>query len=187
MRQGEVLGLRWADVDFDNGCITISRQLQKKKRPTKAEYGKGIYYFTSLKNNKSRTISPAPFIMRMLKEHRAQQRMQRMKLGTAYGNGDPINKDLVFVNDLGVHLSPNTVYKEYKRIVKSLGLENARFHDLRHTYAVTALQNGDDVKTVQETLGHHTAAFTLDTYAHVTDRMKKESAARMEAYIKTVL
>jgi integrase len=57
-----------------------------------------------------------------------------------------------------------------------------RFHDLRHSFAVACLQNGDDVKTVQENLGHATASFTLDVYGHVTDRMKQASAQRMEEY-----
>ncbi len=61
-----------------------------------------------------------------------------------------------------------------------------RFHELRHSYAVAALQSGDDIKTVQENLGHHTAAFTLDVYGHVTDRMKQASADRMEGFIKSV-
>ncbi len=73
-----------------------------------------------------------------------------------------------------------------KTIVISLGLSELRFHDLRHSYAVAALQSGDDVKTVQEALGHHAAAFTLDVYGHVTDKMKSESAARMEAFIEGV-
>ena len=61
-----------------------------------------------------------------------------------------------------------------------------RLHELRHSYAIAALQAGDDIKTLQENLGHHTAAFTLDTYAHVTARMKRESSARMDSFIKSV-
>lgn len=64
-----------------------------------------------------------------------------------------------------------------------IGAPEARVHDLRHTFAVISLQNGDDVKTVQENLGHASASFTLDVYGHVSDRMKKERAARMENYI----
>ena len=63
---------------------------------------------------------------------------------------------------------------------------NARFHDLRHSYAVAAIRAGDDIKTVQGNLGHDTAAFTLDVYGHVTDQMKRESADRMERFIRTV-
>ena len=62
-----------------------------------------------------------------------------------------------------------------------------RFHDLRHTYAVASLRAGDDIKTVQGNLGHHTAAFTLDIYGHVTDQMKQDSATRMENYIQGII
>jgi len=67
-----------------------------------------------------------------------------------------------------------------------LGYPNLRFHDLRHIYAVNALQAGDNIKEVQDALGHHTAAFTLDVYGHVTDQMKQASAARMENFIMAV-
>lgn len=66
------------------------------------------------------------------------------------------------------------------------GAPDARVHDLRHTFAVLSLQNGDDVKTVQENLGHATAAFTLDVYGHVSERMKEDSAARMQGYFENL-
>ena len=65
-------------------------------------------------------------------------------------------------------------------------MPTVRFHDLRHSYAAVSLKSGDDVKTVQENLGHATAAFTLDVYGHVTEKMKKDSADRMQAFIKSV-
>lgn len=92
----------------------------------------------------------------------------------------------MFTNDLGQHLKTHTVYKNFKTVVRGLGYEDARFHDLRHSYAVASIKSGDDIKTVQENLGHATAAFTLDVYGHVTDQMKKESAARMEQFIQAV-
>lgn len=67
----------------------------------------------------------------------------------------------------------------FKRVMRSLGLSELRFHDLRHTFAVNSLKAGDDIKTVQENLGHATASFTLSTYAHATPGMKRESANRM--------
>ncbi len=67
-----------------------------------------------------------------------------------------------------------------------MGRPDLRFHNLRHSYAVLSLMNGDDVKTLQENLGHHTAEFTLDTYGHVTDQMKEDSANRMDAFIKNI-
>ena len=87
---------------------------------------------------------------------------------------------------MGRHVSPHNVYHSYKRIVASIGMPEARFHDLRHSYAVAAIHAGDDIKTVQGNLGHATAAFTLDVYGHVTDQMKRESADRMERFIRTV-
>ena len=82
--------------------------------------------------------------------------------------------------------NPNTVYNHFKEIVTRIGAPEVRFHDMRHSYAVAALQAGDDVKTVQGNLGHATAAFTLDVYGHVTDQMKEESANRMERFIHSV-
>lgn len=81
---------------------------------------------------------------------------------------------------------PHTVYHNFKRVVETIGIPSARFHDLRHSYAVAAIRSGDDIKTVQGNLGHATASFTLDTYAHFTDQMKRDSAARMEEHIKAV-
>ena len=83
-------------------------------------------------------------------------------------------------------LSAHTVYNNYKRIAASIGIPNSRVHDLRHSYAVAAIMSGDDIKTVQENLGHATAAFTLDRYGHVTEQMRQASAERMEQFIKSV-
>lgn len=180
MRQSEVLGLTWENVDFINGIIKVKEQLQKERKKD------GKYYRATLKNDKSRIVCPAPYVMQILKSIQAKQKRDRIKAGALWGNSDPVNNGLVFTNEIGVHLCHVTVYKHYKRTVERLGLPSSRFHDMRHTYAVTALQNGDDVKTVQENLGHHTAAFTLDVYGHVTERMKKESAQRMENFIKSL-
>ena len=94
--------------------------------------------------------------------------------------------NLVFSNQTGGFLSYRTVYDCFKRIVAKIGAPNTRFHDLRHTYAVIAIKSGDDIKTVQENLGHATAAFTLDVYGHITAQMREASASRMEAFIKSV-
>lgn len=79
-----------------------------------------------------------------------------------------------------------TVYKNFKAIVTEMGLPDMRFHDLRHTFAVMSIRAGDDIKTVQENMGHHTAVFTLDVYGHATEQMKKDSADRMEQYIQKI-
>ena len=86
----------------------------------------------------------------------------------------------------GSHFCPQTVYLKFKDIARRIGRPDARFHDLRHSYAVQSFRNGDDIRTLQEDLGHHTAAFTLQTYAHAREQMKKDSASRMEAFITEI-
>lgn len=89
---------------------------------------------------------------------------------------------LVFTTPVGGHYAHNTLSHSFKRAVEKIGV-SCRFHDMRHTYAVNSLRAGDDVKTVQANLGHATAAFTLQKYAHYTEDMRVDSAARMEAFM----
>ena len=176
MREGEVLGLMWDCVDFEKGTITIKRQLRREQKKG------GQYYITSPKNGKPRTITPAPWVMKLLRAQKARQSEQRLRTGPLWENSG-----MVFTNDTGGYLSYRTVYDCFKRIMKQMGSQTTRFHDLRHTFAVASLRAGDDIKTVQSNLGHHTAAFTLDVYGHVTEQMQKDSAQRMEGFIKDVL
>ena len=175
MREGEVLGLTWDCVDFDKGTITINKQLQKVRR------GDGKYHLVSPKNGKGRHITSACTVMSVLRKQRQRQSEWHLLAGPEWESSN-----LVFTNQLGHHLSAQTVYLHFKKLAAEAGYPNARFHDLRHSYAVAALQSGDDIKTVQENLGHHTAAFTLDVYGHVTDQMKQNSVERMERFIKGV-
>ena len=177
MREGEVLGLTWDCVDFTAGTVLIKQQLQREKKAG------GQYQLVPLKNDKPRTICPAPWVMELLRKHRTHQAEWQLRAGELWDNP----AGFVFTNEIGGHLVSWTVTKKYKRIVTGIGRPDARFHDLRHSYAVAAIRSGDDIKTVQGNLGHATAAFTLDVYGHVTDQMKQASGARMENYIKDVL
>lgn len=175
LRRGEVCGLTWDCVDLDLGTILVNKQLQNVPGQP------GEFRLVSSKNGKGRTIAIAPFVVEVLRRHKVQQAEARLKAGPLWQNNG-----FVFCNEVGEHLSPNTVYHNFKRIAVSIGLPDARLHDLRHSYAVASLRAGDDIKTVQGNLGHHTAAFTLDTYGHVTEEMKRASAERMEAFIKGI-
>lgn len=176
MREGEVLGLMWDCVDFKAGTIIINKQLQRYR-----EDGGGVYRLSVPKNSKGRTITPAASVMALLKQHRAAQAAQRLRAGKLWEDSG-----FVFTDDLGHHLTNSAVYRAFKRAAAEIGRPDARFHDLRHSYAVAAIRSGDDIKTVQENLGHATAAFTLDVYGHVTAQMREASAARMDAYFKNV-
>ena len=173
LRMGEILALSWDCVDFDKGTLRVYRQLHQVK---------GRYIFGTLKNDKPRALTVAPSVLEVLKEQRAQQRLWKMAAGSVWEN----TEDLVFTNEIGGHLSPNSVRTALHRCTEIIGVEGFRFHDLRHSYAVTSLQAGDDLKTLQSNLGHHTAAFTMDVYGHVTQEMQQQSAARMERFISGI-
>lgn len=175
LREGEVMGLRWDCVDFFRGTITVNKQLQYKHN------GSGEFQLQTTKNGKSRVIVPATFIMRLLKQHRSAQLESRLRAGQAWEDSG-----FVFTDELGHHLKTWNVYRSFKHAAAAIGRPDARFHDLRHSYAVAAIRAGDDIKTVQGNLGHATAAFTLDVYGHVTDQMKQNSAARMDRFIQFV-
>lgn len=177
MREGEVLGLTWDCIDFSAGTIYIKQQLQREKKAG------GQYQLVSLKNDKPRSITPAPWVMEILHKHRQKQAAAQLRAGKLWNNP----QGFVFTNEIGGHLVSWTVTKKYKRVVAQIGRPDARFHDLRHSYAVASIRAGDDIKTVQDNLGHATASFTLDVYGHVTEQMKQASAARQQDYIKSVL
>ena len=175
IREGEVLGLTWDCVDLEHGTLLIKQQLRREQQKG------GKYYFSPPKNNKSRVLSLAPSVVQLFRLQKLKQNGMRLEAGNSWEENN-----LIFSNQTGGFLSYRTVYDCFKRIVDKIGSPSTRFHDLRHTYAVLAIKSGDDIKTVQENLGHATAAFTLDVYGHVTAQMRRDSADRMEQVIKSV-
>lgn len=179
MRQSEIIGLSWNSIDFDNGIIRLSRQLLRSR-------DKSGCYFGSLKNGKERIVYMPSSVIDILKRRKKIQNEERLRGGKEWLENNKPWKDLVFTDTMGGCLKHQNVYRHYKKIVKNLGLEKLRFHDLRHSFATLSLENGDDIKTVQEALGHYTAAFTLKTYAHATKKMRQDSVNRMDSYIQTL-
>ena len=175
MREGEVLGLTWDCLDLEHGTLLIKQQLRREQKKG------GKYYFSPPKNNKTRVLTLAPSVIQLFRLQKLKQNGMRLKAGDCWEENS-----LVFSNQTGGFLSYRTVYDCFKRIMVKIGSPSTRFHDLRHTYAVLAIKSGDDIKTVQENLGHATAAFTLDIYGHVTAQMRRNSADRMEQVIKSV-
>ncbi|MBO5954251.1 MAG: site-specific integrase [Oscillospiraceae bacterium] len=170
MRQGELLGLAWECVDFKSGIITVKQQLQCKD---------GDYFLETPKSGKNRTILPAPIVMDALRNQLQRQQKEQAQAGKMWDN----QFNLVFTDALGKYLVRRTVVKHFKKISQRAGIsDDARFHDLRHSFAVSSLYAGDDIKTVQANLGHATAQFTLDVYGHVTQKMRQDSANRMQKF-----
>ncbi len=181
LRESEAIGLTWDSVDFKNNVLKIDKQLQRRPQSD------GGYTFTPPKNNKTRYITAAPFVMKILKDQQKKQLEEKNKCPADIWQGYKDSKEqktaLVFTDELGSNLHPKLLYQRYKRIAKKIGAEDTTVHDLRHTFAVFSLQNGDDYKTVQENLGHASASFTLDIYGHVSEKMRQASADRMQAHI----
>lgn len=173
-RLSELLGLTWDCVT--GGTVTIDKQLA---RP---EYRAGGL-FLSTKSGRTRTLTPAPSVLRALDAQRRRQAADKARAGALWQNA----ANLVFTRPSGAPLDQWRVGSMFRRLADEAGLSGIHFHDLRHTYAVNAIRAGDDIKTVQESLGHATAAFTLNRYAHFTDPMRRDSAQRMEGFIQGLI
>ena len=155
LRRGELLGLKWEDLDLEQGTLRVQRQVSRIN---------GEVVEAPLKTKNSyRTISLGGDAVGILKE-------QKKKCGCS---------EYVFPSPTGGPISPDSVIQMLHRVLKRAGLPKVRFHDLRHTFATVALQNGVDIKTVSGMLGHYSAGFTLDTYAHVTTAAQREAAKTM--------
>ena len=155
LRRGELLGLKWSDIDLEKGDLRVQRQIGRID-------GKIIEMPLKTKNA-YRTLPLSADAISVLMQ-------QRRKTG---------NSEWVFPSPTGGPMSPDSVLHMLHRVLKRAGLPKVRFHDLRHTFATLALQNGVDIKTVSGMLGHFSAGFTLDTYAHVTTSAKREAAKTM--------
>ena len=155
LRRGELLGLKWSDIDLEKGDLRVQRQIGRIN-------GKIIEMPLKTKNA-YRTLPLSADAIDVLMQ-------QRRKTG---------NSEWVFPSPTGGPMSPDSVLHMLHRVLKRAGLPKVRFHDLRHTFATMALQNGVDVKTVSSVLGHYSAGFTLDTYAHVTTDAQLKAAQTM--------
>ena len=163
LRRGELLALQWDDLDFETGVLTISKQVSLVR-------GKIVMSVPKTKSSIRKLVLP-PAVVQVLREYRESVHSRWMF-------PSPVLKDLP--------LNPGSVYDRLQLILEHANCKQVRFHDLRHTYAVMAIKSGDDIKTVQENLGHATAAFTLYVYGHVTALMKQASADRMEQLIRSI-
>jgi integrase len=161
MRRGELLALRWADVDLERGSLRVLRTVDYLPH-----YG---FVEERPKTRKSRrNILLAPVVIEALRQHRKEQEQLRAQVGEAW-----VEKDLVFTNLWGDYLSPNALLKAFARLIKQAGLRPIRFHDLRHSTASILMTLGIHPKVIQELLGHSTIQLTLDTYTEVLPNIQR--------------
>lgn len=177
MRQGELLGLRWQDLDFTLGVASVRQTFyrlggnKKDGRPTQA-------LFKEPKTAKARrTVALPSTLVEELRHLREAQAEPRRLFGLGYA----ADLDLVFCQPNGKPLhAHNVAQRDFRRIIKRASLPRVRFHDLRHCHATLLLQQGVHPKVVQERLGHTTIGMTLDTYSHVMPGMQEQAARQLE-------
>lgn len=123
-------------------------------------------------------LAPPELAFDYLRAEQTKQLENRLKAGELWAS--PWN--LVFTDEVGRHYRTSTSYNHFKRIAAKIGRPSARPHDLRHIAATVAIVSGADIKSVQAMLGHATAAFTMDVYAHASEKMIEDTAARVQGY-----
>jgi integrase len=168
MRRGEILALRWSDIDFKNKVLYVRRTVSRA-------HGFGIVVNDPKTKTSRRKITLADFALEALQEHRARLDQVRLQAGDKW-----CEQGLVFPCATGGFTEPGYVYQRFQRMLKKIGFPQMRFHDLRHSAATILLVMGVPMKVVQELLGHSTIAMTADTYSHLLPSMQEDAAKRLD-------
>lgn len=164
MREGELLGLRWCDVDLGRCQIRVRRSL--KRQPDNS-----LEIVETKTKTSTRTLDVVTLAAETLTHHRAAQAAERLRLGPGWND-----LDLVFPNRLGKPMSAtNLTRRSFTPFLAEAGLPSIRFHDLRHTFATLLIASGANIKVVSEYLGHSDVVTTLRTYAHVLPNMQADT------------
>lgn len=165
LRKGEIVALLWKDLDTKSKTISVSKQYVRNP------YGEVMLTRPKTETSIRKVSIPQTAVNLLIQEHKKHP-----------------DSPYMFPSSLtGEMYYPDSVVKLHEKILREAGLEHIRFHDLRHTFATLALQNGIDAKTVSSMLGHYDAGFTLRTYTHATRQMQDEAAEKMEGFMNRVM
>ena len=167
LRQAELLGLRWRDIDLDMLSISVSQVLYKRR---------GICQFKEPKTSHSRRrVAMTPKLALFLRAYKAEREWLYRELGK-----ELTLDDLVFTSVELKPIDPCVLTHAFKRMTGQVGLKGVRFHDLRHTFASLMLLRGAKPKVISEALGHASVAFTMDTYSHIIEGMQEDAMALLD-------
>jgi integrase len=174
LRQAELFGLKWSDLDWETMRLQVQRQIQRVR-------GGGLI-FTEPKTAKGRRVVVlGQSTKAVLQEHFKRQQLERQFAGDKW-----VETDLIFTSTIGTPIDHRNLFREFKDLLKEAGLPNIRFHDLRHTAATLMLQQNIHPKVVQERLGHSDISLTLNTYSHVLPGMQEEAAEKMDTLLTPI-
>lgn len=174
MRRGEILALRWEDVELRHGFLTVRRSLEETKA--------GGLHFKTTKGRRPRPISIPEILMEALTKHHSEQEGRKTALGSDYGR-----EDLVCCAEDGAIWKPSAFTSAYRALLRRRKIRSIRFHDLRHSHASQLLRAGVNAKVISERLGHSKVAFTLDVYGHLLPGMQEEAALKTEAGLRAAV
>ncbi len=174
LRRGEIVGLKWADIDLENAIVSVNRAVQQTKGLVEIKLPKTT--------SGTRSISIPGIAVDALQVHKAAQNKQRLLCGPVYQNDD-----WVFARDDGALWKPDSFTQAYRRFIEKSGLPKVGFHTLRHSHASQLLKMGVHPKVAQERLGHSSIAITMDLYSHLLKGVQKEAANKIDQALRNEL
>lgn len=180
LRHSELTGLRWSDVDFNKGSITIRQTIMRRKNFDKNQGSKTKIIISSPKTMKGeRTIFLPPAILEKLKIHRKKQLKQKLLVADKWKDND-----LVFTSEIGTVIEPSKLSRALHLLLEKAGLKPRGLHSLRHTFATRAIESGMDIKTLSEILGHEDVTTTLNLYVHSSEDTKRTEMDKLNYLFK---
>jgi integrase len=171
MRRGELLGLRWADVNLENARLRVRSSL--------VELNNKLVFSEPKTQASKRTITLAHDAVRVLEEHHESQRLERERQGSRWQD-----HDLVFPSESGTPMNSGNLVRMFKRLARAAGVPEIRIHDLRHTHASLLALNGVSPKVIADRLGHTNVGFTLQVYTHVFEEQRAVAALPLEELLR---
>jgi integrase len=174
MRRGEILALRWRDIDFEPGVLSVRQSLEETKA--------GLAFKEPKSEKARRTIALPELAIEGLRRRKADQARVKLMMGRSYED-----HDLVCCQDDGRPLHPTSLTHVFVNLLRRRNLIRVRFHDLRHSHATILLRKGVHPKIVSERLGHSTVGITLDVYSHVMPGMQEEAARKIDVALRTAI
>jgi len=174
LRRGEILGLRWSDVDLEKGVLSVNQAIESTKA--------GLSFKPPKTLKSRRSVALLPLTVQVLREHALKQKKARLAAGPAYKNSG-----LVCTRADGSPMNPRQLSKDFLSFIRRHKLKRIRFHDLRHTHASQMLRQGIHPKIVSERLGHSSVAITLDTYSQVLPGLQEDAALSLNAALQIAI
>lgn len=175
LRRGEVLALRWKDIDLDTGALHVRRSLEQTK-------DKGLRYKNTKTDRGRRTIALPAYAIDVLKAHKKEQAEYRLKLGPLF-----VNEGLVFPGPMGGPQPPRSFSARFAEIVATLDIPAVTFHGLRHTHVSHLIAQKVDIKAISDRIGHSSVAFTLDVYGHLLSGAQEDVARIFDAAMRDIM